>query len=93
MLAFVLGWLTRLQAGSSSESNSSSPASSSSSSNGMAAVEAQLGGSPQDLMQRLMQRPELLAKFQDPKVGPQQEAAFEEGFKHAPSWFNPTQMF
>jgi hypothetical protein len=25
--------------------------------------------SPQDLMQRLMQRPDLLQKFQDPKVG------------------------
>jgi hypothetical protein len=34
-----------------------------------AALEAQLGMSPQDMMQRLMQRPELLQKFQDPKVG------------------------
>lgn len=35
----------------------------------MAAVEQQLGVSPQELMQRLMSRPDLLAKVQDPEVG------------------------
>lgn len=34
----------------------------------MAAVEQQLGVSPQELMQRLMSRPDLLQKVQDPEV-------------------------
>lgn len=41
---------------------------SSSSSSSMAAIEQQLGVKPQDLMQRLMSRPDLLAKVQDPEV-------------------------
>jgi hypothetical protein len=58
-----------MQASSSSSSSSSGSAAASAAFPGPSTLEAQLGMSPQDLMQRLMQRPELLQKFQDPKVG------------------------
>jgi len=62
MPVFNLWCLSAVQGsagGASSESSSSSS---------MAAIEQQLGVKPQDLMQRLMSRPDLLAKVQDPEV-------------------------
>jgi hypothetical protein len=56
------------EAGTSSPDSSSDPSSENSSSS-MAAIEQQLGVKPQDLMQRLMAHPDLLARVQDPEVG------------------------
>jgi hypothetical protein len=63
------------QANSSSSSSGGSPAAAMPLLPNASALEAQLGMSPQDMMQRLMQRPELLQKFQDPKVGLQGSGA------------------
>ena len=57
-----------LSGGCGSGASSSSSSGSSSGSSSMAAVEQQLGVPPQELMQRLMARPDLLAKVQDPEV-------------------------
>jgi hypothetical protein len=53
----------------SQASSSSDDSSTASSSSSMAAMEEQLGVKTQELMQRLMSRPDLLAKVQDPEVG------------------------
>jgi hypothetical protein len=50
-------------------SDASSAASSASTSSSMADVQQQLGVSPEELMQRLISRPDVLAKVQDPEVG------------------------
>lgn len=55
--------------GCKSQASSTGSSSANSSSSSMAAIEQQLGVSPQELMQRLMSRPDLLAKVQDPEVG------------------------
>jgi hypothetical protein len=53
---------------SSSEGSTSSDSTPQPSSS-MSDVEQQLGVSPEQLMQRLLTRPDLLAKVQDPEVG------------------------
>lgn len=56
------------------------------------AVQAQLGMSPQDLMQRLMQRPELLQKFQDPKVQQALQEVSQQPWKIVKYLFNSDVM-
>ncbi len=51
------------------DSSSFSNGSGSSSPGSISAVEQQLGVKPEEMMQRLMARPDLLEKVQDPKVG------------------------
>jgi hypothetical protein len=57
-----------VQASSSEVSPSTSSDSTPQQSSSMSDVEQQLGVSPEQLMQRLLTRPDLLAKVQDPEV-------------------------
>lgn len=61
-----------MQGGVQASSSEGSPSTSSDStpqpSSSMSDVEQQLGVSPEQLMQRLLTRPDLLAKVQDPEV-------------------------
>jgi hypothetical protein len=54
--------------GSSAGASSSSGSSAAGASGPLGALEQQLGVKPEQLMQRLMARPDLLAKIQDPEV-------------------------
>lgn len=60
--------LQQLQHEGGAASDASSTASSASTSSSMADVQQQLGVSPEELMQRLISRPDVLAKVQDPEV-------------------------
>ncbi|WIA10443.1 hypothetical protein OEZ85_010635 [Tetradesmus obliquus] len=85
------------QQASSGTSSSSSSSSSAAAGGAMpfpsaSAVQAQLGMSPQDLMQRLMQRPELLQKFQDPKVQQALQEVSQQPWKIVKYLFNSDVM-